>query len=168
VVHGSLERWIGLDTGLQAVAILKAKGVHVRMAVAGRGPGLEHFQQFTAKLGLRDVVTFLGAIPHEGIPPLLARATVGLLCFPDTPFMRCAATLKLAECMASGLPVVVTDVGETAAALRRRMGRRARRQAAQLDWEKLAARVGDVLFDAIRGTAQPQPPGPPPRLMARA
>jgi glycosyltransferase involved in cell wall biosynthesis len=197
VVHGSLERWIGLDTGLQAMAILKAKGVHVRMVVAGRGPGLEHFKQLSARLGLDDVVGFLGPVPHGDIPSLLARGAIGLLCFPDTPFMRCAATLKLAECMASGLPVVVTDVGETAATvrrtgvgivaghspdevaegvlsllmgpgLRRRMARRARRAAAHLDWSELAQRVGDVLLDAMRGSAAPQPPGPPPRLMARA
>lgn len=197
VVHGSLERWIGLDAGLHAMAILKAKGIHVRMVVAGCGPGFEHFQQLSRRLGLGDVVSFLGTIPYDEVAPLLARASVGLLCFPDTPFMRCAATLKLAECMASGLPVVATDVGETAATvrrtgagivvghspsqiaegilsllmgpgLRRRMGRRARRAAAELDWTKLSARVGAVLLDAIRGSAVAQPPGPPPRLMARA
>jgi glycosyltransferase involved in cell wall biosynthesis len=197
VVHGSLERWIGLDVGLEAMAILRGKGVHVQMVVAGHGPGLGHFKQLASRLGLHDVVTFAGPIPYEGVPSLLARATVGLLCFPDTPFMRCAATLKLVECMASGLPVVVTDVGETAAVvrrtgtgivvghspaeiaegilsllmgpgLRRRMGRRAQRAAAQLDWAKLAARVGSVLLEALRGSAVCQPSGPPPRLMARA
>jgi glycosyltransferase involved in cell wall biosynthesis len=197
VVHGSLERWIGLEDALSALALLKQKGVRVRMKIAGTGPALGLFQGRAATLGLGEVVDFLGPIDYGEVSRLLARASVGLLCFPDTPFMRCAATLKLIECMAAGLPVVATDVGETAnvvratgagvvvghspdeiaegilsllmgPGLRRRMGRRGRRAAQKLDWGKLAEDESSVLLDAMTTSEPRVPPGPPPRLMARA
>ncbi len=183
VVHGSIERSrsghrIGLESGLRALRLLRDSGIQVRMEVAGRGPALGHFQTLTAALGLTDVVTFRGHLSYKEVAGLLARATVGLLSFPDTPFMRCGATLKLAECMASGLPVVATDVGETAAtvrrtgagvvvgpspeqiakgmatlfkdpALRKRLGRQGRRAAERLDWNNLAEEEANVLLQVL-------------------
>lgn len=62
-----------------------------------------------------DAVTFLGTVPHETVPGLLARADVGLSLVDD------AHTLKVLEYGAAGLPVVQLD-----GAARRRFGDRLR------------------------------------------
>ncbi|MBI5867708.1 MAG: glycosyltransferase [candidate division Zixibacteria bacterium] len=55
-------------------------------------------------------VHFLGRRPQSQVPGLLQRLDVGLVPLLDTGFTRVMAPLKLAEYLASGVPVVATDL----------------------------------------------------------
>jgi teichuronic acid biosynthesis glycosyltransferase TuaH len=57
-----------------------------------------------------DGVTWRGALPSAELPGELARMGVGLTPYADTPFNRASFPLKTLEYLASGLPVVSTDL----------------------------------------------------------
>ncbi|MCP2031552.1 teichuronic acid biosynthesis glycosyltransferase TuaH [Okibacterium sp. HSC-33S16] len=55
-------------------------------------------------------VTWLGRLPQEQLRKHLARMTVGLTPYRNTPFNRASFPLKTLEYLAAGLPVVSTDL----------------------------------------------------------
>jgi glycosyltransferase involved in cell wall biosynthesis len=81
-----------------------------RLLVAGRDDGIgSALHQQTAQLGLQDHVCFLGA--RDDIPAILGASDIGLLCSHEEGFSN-----AILEGMASGLPMIVTDVGGNAEA----------------------------------------------------
>jgi glycosyltransferase involved in cell wall biosynthesis len=85
-----------------ALAAPDLPGVVLRMA--GDGPLRGELEALTKELGVADRVEFLGV--RSDIPDLMRQADV----FALTSLSE-AASLTLLEAMATGLPVVVTDVG---------------------------------------------------------
>jgi teichuronic acid biosynthesis glycosyltransferase TuaH len=57
-----------------------------------------------------DGVSWLGELPPEELPARLEQAGVGLTPYTDTAFNRASFPLKTLEYLASGLPVVSTDM----------------------------------------------------------
>ena len=108
---GGIEEDCGIDTTLQALALLPAPPV---FQIAGSGPAEGSFRKLAAALRLSDRVRWLGALPHSSIPRLLTTAWVGIALFQNTEWNRYAFHLKLLEYMAAGLPFVTTPVGDAA------------------------------------------------------
>jgi glycosyltransferase involved in cell wall biosynthesis len=73
----------------------------------GIGPRLE---RLTASLSLVENIRWLGELPD--VPKYLAAADIGLLCSHEEGFSN-----SILEGMASGLPMIVTDVGGNAEAV---------------------------------------------------
>lgn len=94
--HGSL---------LKAIAILKARGVAIRLNLAGDGASCAALKEQARTLSVGDRVAFLGAI--DWVPDLLRNATV--FAFAVQP--EEGLGIALVEAMAVGTPVVATDVG---------------------------------------------------------
>lgn len=59
-----------------------------------------------------DYVEFPGPIPHDQVQERLARSHVHLAVFGNIPSLRYASNVKLFEYMATGRPIVASDVGE--------------------------------------------------------
>jgi glycosyltransferase involved in cell wall biosynthesis len=101
----------GHDVLIEAVRLLRNRGVAVRLEVVGDGPlQAELTQQITAS-GLAGDVTLLGPRPHAEVLDLLRRCTVFAL--PSTIAMdgdRDALPTVITEAMALGAPVVSTAV----------------------------------------------------------
>ncbi|MFL5339835.1 MAG: glycosyltransferase [Gemmataceae bacterium] len=91
-------------TLLKAFARLIASRPDIDLLLAGDGPLRNDLQQLAATLNIADRVRFLGV--RADVPELLQAADV----FALTSLSE-AASLTLLEAMASGLPVVVTNVG---------------------------------------------------------
>lgn len=89
---------------LEAFARVAAAAPDVDLLLAGDGPLRSELVERTRTLGLERRVRFLGV--RDDIPDLLAACDI----FALTSLSE-AASLTLLEAMASGLPVVVTDVG---------------------------------------------------------
>ena len=100
---GSLASWQGLDTLLQAVASVP----EVNVTIAGDGPDRATLE---ALAGPR--VRFLGRVPPDDIPTLIASADV---CYSGHSAFR--SPLKLYEYMAMGRPVIASAVPDATAAL---------------------------------------------------
>lgn len=92
------------ETLLRAFPAVAAVVSDVDLLVVGDGPLREHLEQLTSTLGLDGRVRFLGV--RSDVPAILS----GLDVFALSSLSE-ASSITLLEAMASGVPVVATDVG---------------------------------------------------------
>jgi glycosyltransferase involved in cell wall biosynthesis len=179
VYAGHLYPWKGVDLLLQALVRLP----QATAVIAGGHPAesdLARLQTLASTLGVANRVTFLGFIDRAEVASLLARADVLVLPHTATPVSdRYASPLKLFEYMATGKPIVASDLaavrevlhdGENASlvtpgdaqaladgiagisadqARAERLARRAFDDAASYSWLRRAERIEPVLREAI-------------------
>jgi glycosyltransferase involved in cell wall biosynthesis len=101
----------GLDTVLDALAVLAGQGVDFTYDLVGAGEDREALAGQAARLGIADRVRFHGALPHEQVLDLyrLAHAFVlGCRVLPNGD--RDGVPNVVVEAMAMGVPVAATDV----------------------------------------------------------
>lgn len=98
----------GIGTLLEAVKILNDRGVKARALIVGDGPERTALQRQAAGLGLDAI--FTGRVPSAKVRDY--HAVLDVFVVPRTPDRVCqlVTPLKPVEAMASGLPVVVSDV----------------------------------------------------------
>lgn len=84
----------------------------VRLRLVGGGDAVPDLEALTERLDLDDRVEFVGTVPHEEVPPLLADARVGLAPLKDDPELAYAMPSKVYEYLGHELPVVTTGRGE--------------------------------------------------------
>ncbi len=108
---GTLKPWHGLDTLVEAFAILGRRDAYARLLIIGDGPLRNSLESDLAARGLRDAADFAGAVGPEEVPGLLASMDVDLSHFYFSP-------LKVYEYMAAGVPVVASRIGQLAALIR--------------------------------------------------
>jgi len=91
---------------LDAMAIVRDRVPDTHLLVVGEGPEEAAVRARASALGLADSVTFAGSVPHRDTPAFYRAADVFALSsdFDNSPN-------AILEAMASGLPVVATDVG---------------------------------------------------------
>jgi glycosyltransferase involved in cell wall biosynthesis len=114
VFLGSFRAWHGVLDVIRAAAILLAMGRTYHFLLVGDGP--QRAEAETLAAAWPGHFHFTGAVPYEQVPALLRRATVGVAPFATAPHPALQAAgffwspLKIYEYMASGLPVVTTDL----------------------------------------------------------
>ena len=110
---GTFKRWHGVDLLLSAFRELHSADPSTRLLLAGDGPLRSQFELEVQKAGLRQAVTFAGALAHEDVPHYLAAMDIAVAPYPaldDFYF----SPLKLFEYMAAGRAVVASRVGQIA------------------------------------------------------
>ena len=167
----------GLDVLVEAAAILRRRhgGPPARFLVVGDGELREQLERRVRELDVEDTVELLGARPPDEVPGWLAVADVFVL-----PSHYEGLSLAVMEAMASGLPVVVSDVSGSAElvptaddgrvvrpgdaqglaaavdelladpGLRRRIGGRAHERAQRYSWEECFARTAALLREVAK------------------
>jgi glycosyltransferase involved in cell wall biosynthesis len=181
---GSLVPSHGVATLLEAFAGLDKAAV---LLVVGDGPERPRLENLARELGVRDRVSFVGAVPHGEVPEWLGMMDVATAPYAPQPIFY-SSPLKISEYLAAGLPVVASGQGDVprlvgdagllvppgdASALRQalaalqsdnglrmRLAASARTRARSLDWDSIAAQVELVLtaFSAIEvGTKKGAP-----------
>jgi glycosyltransferase involved in cell wall biosynthesis len=103
---GSLIRVKGFDLLLRAMAGLHRRHPGLRLRIIGDGPERQALEALAAGLGLEDVVTWSGWVDHLELPQ--AYRDADLMVSSSLHEVHGVACL---EAMASGLPVVGSDVG---------------------------------------------------------
>ncbi len=103
---GTLNTYEGLDTVLRAVARLADPSVLV--LIVGDGPARDALRTLAAELGV--TVRFTGRVPHGRVRDYLAAMDV--FCVPRrrTPVTELVPPLKPLEALATGVPVVVSEL----------------------------------------------------------
>jgi glycosyltransferase involved in cell wall biosynthesis len=103
IMVGTLYQLKRVNIGIEALKILGASWPGVRLVIVGDGPERRKMEELVGSLGLSDLVSFLGV--RQDIPELLRTAGVMWLLSE-----REGMPMVLLEAMASGLPVIATDV----------------------------------------------------------
>jgi glycosyltransferase involved in cell wall biosynthesis len=106
VVARSLEPIYDIATALRAFALVHEHMPEARLTVAGSGPDAEALQLQAAALGIADAVDFCGRLDRDRMAELYRTASVVL-----NPSRVDNMPNSVLEAMASGAPVVSTDVG---------------------------------------------------------
>lgn len=102
---GSLVYRKGIDLLIEAAAALRRDFPAMRIAVVGDGPERASLEAQATALGLCEVVSFWGRVPHEKLPATLAAADVVVLPSRNEGLPRC-----LVEAYAMRKPVVATRI----------------------------------------------------------
>jgi glycosyltransferase involved in cell wall biosynthesis len=110
-VVSNLVSYEGVGTLLEAVAELRRRGAAVRPLIVGDGPERTALERLAGQLGLAGTAIFTGRVPMADVRKY--HAILDIFVVPRTSDRVCqlVTPLKPVEAMASGLPVVVSDVG---------------------------------------------------------
>jgi len=100
----------GVDTLIDAVALLAARGAGAAplVAAAGAGPQRAELERRAAALGLADRVRFVGPVDHDRVGRFMAAGDLFAL-----PSLSEGLPTVVCEAMNCGLPVVATAVDGT-------------------------------------------------------
>ena len=180
---GHLYPWKGVDLVVEAVAALKdARGL-----IVGGHPkeaDLERLQAFAAQLDCATRITFTGAVPPAEVAARLRGCDVLVLPNPASAISsEFTSPLKLFEYMASGRPIVASDLPSIREVLRHEqnallvapgdpqalvaglerirkeaalagsLARQAREDVREFTWARRAEKL-EALFEAVRGARE--------------
>jgi glycosyltransferase involved in cell wall biosynthesis len=104
VTHGTLLQRYGIETLLEAVALLRGHIPGLHLEILGNGEYRPALERRATSLDLRDTVTFSDRVPFEELAPRLAAADVGIV-----PMWAPFVPNKLMEYLALRLPVIAAD-----------------------------------------------------------
>jgi len=99
---------------LQAVGLLKEKGLDITLKLAGKGPIRPRLEKEVRALGIEDRVTFLGQIPHDEVLRMLQTGGIGMMVLPSVDLgggHHEGIPVSLMEAMSHGVPVISTSTG---------------------------------------------------------
>lgn len=144
---GRLVEKKGMTYLVEAVRILKEKGVDLRCRIAGNGPLMESLQQQVKDEGVEDRVDLMGSQPQERVRELLREATVFVLaCVEAADGDIDGIPVSLMEAMAMGVPVISTGVSGIPELIH---GGKNGLLATPHDAKSLAAHIEKIITDSI-------------------
>ncbi len=107
----SLREYKGHGVLLDAVRLLRDRGLRLRVVLVGDGELRRSIEARIAREGLGEVVELRGALPHEQVPAVLASATAMVLpSVTSRDGQMEGIPVALMEAMAAGVPVVSTQL----------------------------------------------------------
>jgi glycosyltransferase involved in cell wall biosynthesis len=105
----------GLDILIQAFALLNEKFPHMKLLLIGNDSNTyskENLIHIISTLKLNDKIEFTGQVEREEMPRLLGNAKLLVVAKPDNEQNSGNFPIKVGEYLATGVPVVLTTVGE--------------------------------------------------------
>lgn len=106
VVARALEPIYDVATAIRALAAVRTAFPRARLSIAGTGPELEPLRRLARSLAVADAVAFTGRLDRDQVAALYRDADVVL-----NPSRVDNLPNSILEALASGVPVVSTDVG---------------------------------------------------------
>ena len=106
LIARNLEQIYDIPTGLRAFAVIRETFPGARLTVAGTGPLRPDLEHLAAQLRVTDAVHFTGRLDNERMASLYQSVDLVL-----NPTRIDNMPISVLEALASGVPVVSTDVG---------------------------------------------------------
>lgn len=106
IVTRNLEPIYDNATALRAFVFIKRAFPKAKLTVAGSGPEREALEELAGMLDVADAVTFTGRVDNEGMGAIYRSADVMI-----NPSLADNMPISILEALASGVPVVSTNVG---------------------------------------------------------
>jgi L-malate glycosyltransferase len=106
IVTRNLEPIYDNATAVRAFSIVRCTFPAARLILAGSGPERQALEQLAAGLDIADAVTFTGRVDNEVMATLYHSADIMV-----NPSLVDNMPISVLEALASGVPVVSTDVG---------------------------------------------------------
>ena len=110
VYSGSIAHRNGLDLAVRALWMLASEFPRLRLRVIGDGPALEAVVGLAKDLGVAERAEFLGFVPYDQVPSLVSDAAAGISTQRDDIFGSLVFSMKVAEYVALGLPVICSGI----------------------------------------------------------
>ena len=104
---GRQVRWKGAQYLIQALGLLQAKDLPVKLLLAGDGPYRKELEAQAHRCGVAESVLFLGNVPNRDLPDYYALADVVV----GTSFANETFGIALCEASACERPIVASDFG---------------------------------------------------------
>lgn len=115
VFTGTVALRYGLDDLIRAVADVEDAIQGLRLRIVGEGEDEQLLQRLASDLGISDRVEFVGRIPHDDMPAMLADAWAGVNVPKPDKLGGLSFSNKIVEWVMLGLPVIA---GRTSTLLR--------------------------------------------------
>ena len=106
---GTLLPYEGLDLLLDAAKLLAERFPRVRVLLVGEGSAKPALQQQARRLGLENVVRFVGRLPHDELAPYYSQVDLFVLPRRPQPITDRVTPLKPLEIMAYSKPLLAGD-----------------------------------------------------------
>lgn len=106
LVARNLEPIYDVGTALRAFRIVRERITGARLSVAGSGIDRASLEALAGELGIQDAVVFTGRLNNQQMADLYRQADLVL-----NPSLADNMPISILEALASGVPVVTTDVG---------------------------------------------------------
>ena len=106
LIARNLEPIYDVATGIRALARVRQELPDAVLDVAGTGPEAGKLEALARELRLAGAVRFVGRVPNENMPALYRKADIAL----NTSLVD-NMPISILEALASGVPVVSTNVG---------------------------------------------------------
>jgi N-acetyl-alpha-D-glucosaminyl L-malate synthase BshA len=103
---GRLKAVKGIEYLIKAMEIIQQKNGKAKLMIVGDGAEKEKLETLVDKLNLNKNVMFIGKISNEDIPKYLIMSDIFVL-----PSLREGFPNVILEAMASGLPIIASNVG---------------------------------------------------------
>ncbi len=106
VYSGTISHRNGLDLVVRALSLLADDFLRLRLRIIGAGPAVEPVLALAEELGVADRVDFRGLVPYYDVPAAISDAAAGLSAQREDAFGALVFSVKVAEYVSLGLPVV--------------------------------------------------------------
>lgn len=113
---GWLCRGHGADILMKAIPLVRERLSSIAFLIVGDGPLKNWMIRYSSWNGLDNCCFFVGSVPHEYVPTLIAVADVGVAPYSRED-SRYLSPLKIFEYLAGGVPVVASNSGTCAEVL---------------------------------------------------
>jgi glycosyltransferase involved in cell wall biosynthesis len=116
--HGTLGRFQGTEMLLDyARFLIRSRAAGVKVCLVGGGPAAAELAAAVNREGLEPVLELRGPTSFPEVGRWIASASVGLSLRTDDSLGRTAFPVRVYECLALGVPVIVYPPGEAGALL---------------------------------------------------
>lgn len=107
---GSILDYEGIDTLIDSAAILKSTANNFHFLIVGDGSYLDNAVSRARAMGVEDVVSFVGRVPHEEVEQYYSIIDIAPIPRHSLPVTEMVSPLKPFEAMAMGKVVVGSNV----------------------------------------------------------